>query len=1328
MAKGTGGGLNFTAKLSVEQAIKDAQRLKRELASIPGVTTAGGANLDTKPITGYQQAQLALKKTLIEAQAESQRLRNENIALSNSYRQGQISAQQLTAAERQSRIERRELAEASRAARQAQVSATGSYKEAQDRLKQLGRQIREVSGGFEAQGPIQKARIAEYNRLNESLKKFDAQMGNHQRNVGNYSSAIKGVVGDLKSMALGYLSVQGAIMAATAVFNEVVKNDATRTTLEFISKSSPLTEITLRNLGKTANRLGIDFDALSGAYAKFSGAANASHFPLEQTDRIFNAIAGSGARLHLSADQISGSLLAVQQMISKGTVQSEELRGQLGERLPGAFAIAARAMGVSEKELGKLLQTGQVLAADLLPKLAVELEKTFDLDATTSIDSLQAGMARLKNSFELAINDASGLNKYFFKPILDGFASIADMIAKTVTSTGWNEFFARLTSSKNGDVLRQLNTAYAGGRATLGTRDKTYSGANEMDTESLKVTLREIATQRAETAKAFNAYRSAVKSGSIKDGGENSLKNFKGQYDDLLAYENDIRSVLQGRVVTVKKVNKEIADAQLTSIADIRKRIAALSKLPDSATDGSAINKRIDALKARLTTNKTSIDTEVNSRNSLQARINELTKKGTDRQLSADAQEVESVKDKYAKMLKAANDFNNNPNNKKRGLRVDAGGLRSAESRELTALDDKQNVEKLKLSLDIQKGLYDDYEAYKTKVGAVEAGKRYANEIDTDKNYLESLRVKREALLGDDKAKGGADPVERAAVQQQLKVLDERIASEILANKKKDDEIYANAYQAAMTNSQALIAIDREYQQQVKALGAGATEEQINNLKRQRDARIRNENEANAYAKGGYDDLMINYDVMTRGAVIKRLQAIKAGYQEEYKAGKINAEQLANLTSSIDSQISKLNGNNSFKRISTAITNYTNKVKLLGKETEGAKDAQAEMFEAIADGATDASNVIGTLADSFQQLGIGGQGLQEDLKNIQGILTGAGDIAKGLATGNPVDVVTGSIKLLTSAISLFDKKDKNLQKKIDGYKRELDALGRSYADLDRAVKNAVGNDIYSDQAAQIENLRAQQLKLIQMRDAEEDKKKTDAEKVDELNNQIAEIPNQIEDIQQAISQNLIQGTFRELSNSLSDALAGAFQVGEDGILAMDKSFDQFIANAIKNSLKLSLLEPVVSAFTKELTDYAKGNGNSVIGFDFEAWKKKLEDAGKQFNAGLEESKEIFKPEDSSSGTALKKGIEGITSPQASALEGINRGQYDQQKQMVSQLTTNNFNWGKQLDIAMSGVRSLELIQVNTFNTVEELKKSNASLSAIVTNTKAKASGRDGGLI
>ena len=95
---------------------------------------------------------------------------------------------------------------------------------------------------------------------------------------------------------------------------------------------------------------------------------------------------------------MSGALLAVSQMISKGTVQAEELRGQLGERLPGAFQIAARAMGVSTQELGKMLEQGKVVADDFLPKFAAELQKTYQV-GEKALTGLTAETSKLKNAW-----------------------------------------------------------------------------------------------------------------------------------------------------------------------------------------------------------------------------------------------------------------------------------------------------------------------------------------------------------------------------------------------------------------------------------------------------------------------------------------------------------------------------------------------------------------------------------------------------------------------------------------------------------------------------------------------------------------------------------------------------------------------------------------------------------------------------------------------------------------------------------------------------------------------------------------------------------------
>jgi len=80
-------------------------------------------------------------------------------------------------------------------------------------------------------------------------------------------------------------------------------------------------------------------------------------------------------------------------------VQAEELRGQLGERLPGAFQIAARAMGVTEVELNKLMETGQVFSADFLPKFAAQLRKELAGSVEQSSVSMQANLNRLATSW-----------------------------------------------------------------------------------------------------------------------------------------------------------------------------------------------------------------------------------------------------------------------------------------------------------------------------------------------------------------------------------------------------------------------------------------------------------------------------------------------------------------------------------------------------------------------------------------------------------------------------------------------------------------------------------------------------------------------------------------------------------------------------------------------------------------------------------------------------------------------------------------------------------------------------------------------------------------
>jgi tape measure domain-containing protein len=149
---------------------------------------------------------------------------------------------------------------------------------------------------------------------------------------------------------------------------------------------------------KTSNTLGLEISSTSQNFVNLAAAAKGTTLEGQATRDIFEAVSKAMSLLGKSSADTEGVLIAISQIISKGTVASEELRGQLGERLPGAFQIAARAIGVTTAELGKLLEGGNVVATEFLPAFTAELNRTFG--DTTYVATFSAELNRLINSFK----------------------------------------------------------------------------------------------------------------------------------------------------------------------------------------------------------------------------------------------------------------------------------------------------------------------------------------------------------------------------------------------------------------------------------------------------------------------------------------------------------------------------------------------------------------------------------------------------------------------------------------------------------------------------------------------------------------------------------------------------------------------------------------------------------------------------------------------------------------------------------------------------------------------------------------------------------------
>lgn len=199
------------------------------------------------------------------------------------------------------------------------------------------------------------------------------------------------------AMAVG-MAVDSIRAVASAISDAALSGERLRTMLGFISGGQAPQEMAY--LKQTTQSMGLEFTSSARAYAKFQAAVQGTSMEGGRARSVFEAVAQASSVMGLSADESSRAFLALGQMASKGTVQSEELRGQLGEALPGAYNLAARAMGVTTAELSGMLERGEVIASDFLPRFAAALREHVATAADSASQSLNASVNRMNGAWQ----------------------------------------------------------------------------------------------------------------------------------------------------------------------------------------------------------------------------------------------------------------------------------------------------------------------------------------------------------------------------------------------------------------------------------------------------------------------------------------------------------------------------------------------------------------------------------------------------------------------------------------------------------------------------------------------------------------------------------------------------------------------------------------------------------------------------------------------------------------------------------------------------------------------------------------------------------------
>ena len=283
-------------------------------------------------------------------------------------------------------------------------------------------------------------RAFEYLQKNAGLSTLE--LAKLRVQLGDTSGAMSTLWSGAKAAAVPVMAIgAAAIYAGKACFDASLQMDRLVKSYTTIEGSTSGAVSQLDYIYEISNKLGLEFQSTAEAAKGFFAAGKGSALQ-KDLNGIFEGVSQAGAALSLSTEQMDGVFLALGQMISKGKVQAEELRGQLGERLPGAFNLAARAMGVTTAQLDDMLKKGQVTAEDMLPKLAAVLKDEFGPAAEQAAQGAQGAVNRLStewNLFKATVMDNG--------PIITAINAITDAMGKANAAQREQELEKRMEAA-----------------------------------------------------------------------------------------------------------------------------------------------------------------------------------------------------------------------------------------------------------------------------------------------------------------------------------------------------------------------------------------------------------------------------------------------------------------------------------------------------------------------------------------------------------------------------------------------------------------------------------------------------------------------------------------------------------------------------------------------------------------------------------------------------------------------------------------------------------------------------------------------------------------
>lgn len=288
------------------------------------------------------------------------------------------------------------------------------------------------------------------------------------------STSLTSLTRSLAGLAAGVVSIQALTSALTSSVQAAMKLDALTLGLKAITGSSQGAADAIAFLRQTGERLGVQFDTIAGSYKTLLAATQGTNLTLKDTQTVFLGIVEASRAMGLSAEDTAGALRPLTQIIGQQAFQADELRNELGARLPVALQLLVKASNGAFKSVGELFKAmedgklkGQV-ALDLVANFGVVLRQQFAPAAQEAAQSAAAAFER----FRQAVTD---LQVALGRELLPALGDVARALTEMLKS-------AQGTSSAFGSgfttVIREAGSAVVGLAGSIGVLAKAMALLN----------------------------------------------------------------------------------------------------------------------------------------------------------------------------------------------------------------------------------------------------------------------------------------------------------------------------------------------------------------------------------------------------------------------------------------------------------------------------------------------------------------------------------------------------------------------------------------------------------------------------------------------------------------------------------------------------------------------------------------------------------------------------------------------------------------------------------------------------------------------------------